>query len=101
MTETDLLERAYTARLRLTYNRAKLVALREEFEEREDILQIKDLIAYHEEEHKNALRQALDEGIVKSSRFRLKLASHDNGEVGVTVKNLPWSEMAFEENKEK
>ena len=70
---TDILERAFMARIRADEYREALAALQREFDERPDVIEIKRLIDRCEEERRTCIEQAKAAGISKQGSFRLKI----------------------------
>ena len=70
---SNLLERAFMARLRGDEHRAELKALQDEFNEREDVIEIKRKIDRCEEERHNCIEQAKAAGISKIGNYLLKI----------------------------
>ena len=70
---TDILERAFMARIRADEYREALAALQREFDERPDVIEIKRLIDRCEEERRQCIEQAKAEGVTKQGSFRLKV----------------------------
>jgi len=73
MTSDNLLERAFMARLRADEYRAELKALEKEFNEREDVIEIKRKIDRCEEERRQCIEQAKAAGISKMGNYLLKI----------------------------
>lgn len=73
MTSDNLLERAFMARIRADELRAELATLQKEFDEREDVIEIKRKIDRCEEERHNCIEQAKTAGVTKQGSFRLKV----------------------------
>jgi len=73
MSDVNLLERAFMARIRADEYREDLAALQREFDEREDVVEIKRLIDRCEEERRQCIAQAKAAGISKQGSFRLKV----------------------------
>ena len=70
---TDILERAFMARIRADEYREALAALQQEFDERPDVIDLKRLIDRCEEERRQCIAQAQAEGVTKQGSFRLKI----------------------------
>jgi len=70
---TDILERAFMARIRADEYREALAALQREFDERPDVIEIKRLIDRCEEERRTCIEQAKAAGISKQGSFLLKI----------------------------
>jgi hypothetical protein len=70
---TDILERAFMARIRADEYREALAALQQEFDERPDVIEIKRRIERCEEERRQCIEQAKAAGISKQGSFRLKV----------------------------
>ena len=75
---SNLLERAFMARLRADEYRAELKALEKEFNEREDVIEIKRRIERCEEERHNCIEQAKAAGISKMGNYLLKIRTRKN-----------------------
>jgi hypothetical protein len=75
---SNLLERAFMARLRADEYRAELKALEEEFNEREDVIEIKRRIERCEEERHNCIEQAKIAGVSKLGDYVLKIRTRKN-----------------------
>ena len=73
MSDDNLLERAFMARIRADEYREALAALQREFDERPDVIEIKRLIDRCEEERRQAIAKAKAAGISKQGSFRLKI----------------------------
>ncbi len=69
----NLLERAFVARIRADEHRAELKALQDEFNEREDVIEIKRKIDRCEEERHNCIEQAKIAGVSKIGNYLLKI----------------------------
>ena len=69
----NLLEQAFMARIRADEYREALAALQQEFDEREDVIEIKRRIERCEEERRQCIAQAKAAGISKQGSFRLKV----------------------------
>jgi len=69
----DILERAFMARIRADEYREALAALQQEFDERPDVIEIKRLIDRCEEERRQCIAQAQEQGVTKQGSFRLKV----------------------------
>ena len=67
------LERAFMARIRADEYREALAALQREFDERPDVIEIKRLIDRCEEERRQAIAKAQEQGVTKQGSFRLKV----------------------------
>ena len=73
MSDVNLLERAFMARIRADEYREDLAALQQEFDERPDVIEIKRLIDRCEEERRQAIAKAQEQGVTKQGSFRLKV----------------------------
>ena len=73
MSDDNLLERAFMARLRADEYREALAALQQEFDERPDVIEIKRRIERCEEVRRQCIEQAKAAGISKQGSFRLKI----------------------------
>ena len=73
MSDVNLLEQAFMARIRADEYRGALAALQQEFDERPDVIEIKRLIDRCEEERRQCIAQAKAAGISKQGSFRLKI----------------------------
>lgn len=73
MSDDNLLERAFMARIRADEYREALAALQKEFDERPDVIEIKRRIERCEEERRQCIAQAQAAGISKQGSFRLKV----------------------------
>ena len=73
MSDVNLLEQAFMARIRADEYRGALAALQQEFDERPDVIEIKRLIDRCEEERRQAIAKAKAAGISKQGSFRLKI----------------------------
>jgi len=73
MSDDNLLERAFMARIRADEYREALAALQQEFDERPDVLGLKRRIERCEEERRQCIAQAKAAGISKQGSFRLKI----------------------------
>ena len=73
MSDVNLLERAFMARLRADGHREDLAALQQEFDERPDVIEIKRRIERCEEERRQCIAQAKAAGITKQGAIRLKV----------------------------
>ncbi len=73
MSDDNLLERAFMARIRADEYREALAALQQEFDERLDVIEIKRRIDRCEEERRQCIEQAKAAGISKQGSFRLKV----------------------------
>jgi hypothetical protein len=69
----NLLERAFMARLRGDEHRAELKALQDEFNEREEVIELKRRIDRCEEERHNCIAQAKTAGVSKMGNYVLKI----------------------------
>ena len=78
MTSDNLLERAFMARIRAEEYGAKLKTLQQEFNEREDVIEIKRKIDRCEEERHNCIEQAKAAGISKLGNYILKIRTRKN-----------------------
>ncbi len=74
----NLLERAFMARIRADEHRAELKALQDEFNEREDVIEIKRKIDRCEEERHNCIEQAKAAGVSKMGNYLLKIRTRKN-----------------------
>ena len=68
-----LLERAFMARVRADEYEQELAALQKEFDEREDVVEIKRRIDRCEHEREKCIEQAKAEGVTKQGSFLLKI----------------------------
>ena len=73
MSDVNLLEQAFMARIRADEYREALAALQREFDERPDVIEIKRLIDRCEEERRQAIAKAQEQGVTKQGSFRLKI----------------------------
>ena len=73
MSDVNILERAFMARIRADEYREALAALQQEFDERPDVLDLKRRIERCEEERRQCIAQAKAAGISKQGSFRLKI----------------------------
>ena len=73
MASDNLLERAFMARIRADEYREALAALQKEFDERPDVLDLKRRIEQCEEERRQCIKQAQEQGVTKQGSFRLKI----------------------------
>jgi len=73
MSDDNLLERAFMARIRADEYREALAALQKEFDERPDVIEIKRRIERCEEERRQCIEQAKAAGISKQGSFRLRV----------------------------
>ena len=73
MSDDNLLERAFVARIRADELRAELTTLQKEFDEREDVIALKRRIERCEEERRQCIKQAQAEGVTKQGSFLLKV----------------------------
>jgi len=73
MSDVNLLEHAFMARIRADEYREALAALQQEFDERPDVLDLKRRIERCEEERRQCIEQAKAEGVTKQGSFRLKV----------------------------
>ena len=73
MSDVNLLEQAFMARIRADEHREDLAALQREFDERPDVIEIKRLIDRCEEERRQAIAKAQEQGVTKQGSFRLKV----------------------------
>jgi hypothetical protein len=69
----DILERAFMARVRADEYAQELNRLQKEFDEREDVVEIKRRIERCEEERRQCIEQAKAAGIGKQGSFLLKV----------------------------
>ena len=67
------LERAFMARVRADEHRAELKSLQQEFDERPDVIDLKRLIDRCEEERRQCIEQAQEQGVSKQGSFLLKI----------------------------
>ena len=70
--DVNVLERAFVAQLRADECRARLDALRREFEEQSDVVALKQQIEEYENERQALIEFAQAEGIERHGAFRLK-----------------------------
>jgi hypothetical protein len=73
MSDDNLLERAFMARIRADEYREALAALQKEFDERPDVIDLKRRIERCEEERRQAIAKAQEQGVTKQGSFRLKV----------------------------
>ncbi len=73
MSDDNLLEQAFMARIRADEHREALAALQQEFDARPDVIEIKRLIDRCEEERRQCIAQAKAAGISKQGSFLLKI----------------------------
>ena len=73
MSDDNLLERAFMARIRADEYREALAALQQEFDERPDVIDLKRQIERCEEERRQCIEQAKAAGISKQGSFLLKI----------------------------
>ena len=73
MSSDNLLEQAFMARIRADEYREALAALQKEFDERPDVIEIKRRIERCEEERRQAIAKAQEQGVTKQGSFRLKV----------------------------
>ncbi len=73
MSDDNLLERAFMARIRADEYREALAALQREFDERPDVIDLKRRIERCEEERRQAIAKAQEQGVTKQGSFRLKV----------------------------
>ena len=73
MSDVNLLERAFMARLRADEYRAELKALQKEFDERPDVIDLKRRIERCEHERQTCIEQAKAAGISKMGNYLLKI----------------------------
>jgi len=73
MSDVNILERAFMARIRADEYREALAALQQEFDERPDVIDLKRRIERCEEERRQCIAQAQAEGVTKQGSFRLKV----------------------------
>ena len=73
MSDVNILERAFMARIRADEYREDLAALQKEFEERPDVLDLKRRIECCEEERRQCIEQAKAAGISKMGNYPLKI----------------------------
>ena len=73
MSDVNLLEQAFMARIRADEHREALAALQQEFDERPDVIEIKRLIDRCEEERRQAIAKAQEQGVTKQGSFLLKV----------------------------
>ena len=73
MSDVNLLEQAFMARIRADEHRAELKSLQQEFDERPDVIDLKRRIERCEEERRQCIEQAKAAGISKQGSFLLKI----------------------------
>ena len=73
MSDDNLLEQAFMARIRADEYREKLAKLREEFESSPEVMELNLSIERCEEERRQCIAQAKAAGISKQGSFRLKI----------------------------
>ena len=73
MSSDNLLERAFMARIRADEHRAELKNLQQEFDARPDVLDLKRRIERCEEERRQAIAKAQEQGVTKQGSFLLKV----------------------------
>ncbi len=73
MSDDNLLEQAFMARIRADEYREKLAKLREEFESSPEVMELNLSIERCEEERRQCIAQAQAEGVTKQGSFRLKV----------------------------
>ena len=73
MSDVNILERAFMARIRADEYREALAALQQEFDERPDVIDLKRRIERCEEERRQCIAQAKAAGISKQGSFLLKI----------------------------
>ena len=73
MASDNLLERAFMARIRADEYREALAALQQEFDARPDVLDLKRRIERCEEERRQAIAKAQEQGVTKQGSFLLKI----------------------------
>ena len=73
MSDVNLLERAFMARIRAEEYREDLAALQKEFDEREDVIALKRRIERCEEERRTCIEQAKIAGVSKLGNYVLKI----------------------------
>ena len=73
MSDVNLLEQAFMARIKADEHREALAALQQEFDERPDVIEIKRLIDRCEEERRQAIAKAQEQGVTKQGSFLLKV----------------------------
>jgi hypothetical protein len=73
MSDVNLLERAFMARIRADEYREDLAALQREFDARPDVLDLKRRIERCEEERRQAIAKAQEQGVTKQGSFLLKV----------------------------
>ena len=73
MSDVNLLEQAFMARIRADEYREKLAKLREEFESSPEVMELNLSIERCEEERRQCIAQAKAAGISKQGSFRLKI----------------------------
>ncbi len=73
MSDVNLLERAFMARIRADELRAELATLQKEFDEREDVVALKRRIDRCDHERQTCIEQARDAGVTKQGSFLLKV----------------------------
>jgi hypothetical protein len=71
--DENLLERAFMARIRADEYREKLAKLREEFESSPEVMELNLSIERCEEERRQCIAQAQEQGVTKQGSFRLKV----------------------------
>ena len=73
MSDVNLLEQAFMARIKADEHRDALAALQREFDERPDVIEIKRLIDRCEEERRTCIEQAKAAGVSKMGNYLLKI----------------------------
>ena len=73
MSSDNLLEQAFMARIRADEHREALAALQREFDARPDVLDLKRRIERCEEERRQCIAQAQEQGVTKQGSFLLKV----------------------------
>ena len=73
MSDVNLLEQAFMARIKADEYREALAALQQEFDERPDVLDLKRRIERCEEERRQAIAKAKAAGISKQGNYLLKV----------------------------
>ena len=73
MSDVNILERAFMARIRADEYREALAALQQEFDERPDVIDLKRRIERCEEERRTCIEQAKAAGVSKMGNYLLKI----------------------------
>jgi hypothetical protein len=73
VSDVNILERAFMARIRAEEYREDLAALQQEFDERPDVIDLKRWIERCEEERRTCIEQARAAGISKMGNYLLKI----------------------------